>query len=266
MDVQRSSSRRSDDKGEPRAVDDFYGWGRINAGAALGSVGGWQTVTPMPTATPTNTPTPTDAHRTPTPTNTPTDTPTPTPTPVLLRVNAGSDAAYQDWSVDSGYVERQHAMPPYTNLVAGTDDDPLYQKLREGMTQYQFTVPNGSYQVRLRFAEFVATKAGNRVMQISIEDAIVETGLDVYKTAGKAGALDRTYAASVADGVLKIVFTQVGGKYKPMVSAIEIRGGTPSATPTATWTPTATRTTDADADADTDADATPTPTRTPRRR
>ena len=33
-------------------------------------------------------------------------------------------------------------------------DDPLYQDLRRGMSEYRFDgVPNGAYQVELRFAE-----------------------------------------------------------------------------------------------------------------
>ncbi len=237
LDVQVLIQQASDDKGEP-GPDAFYGWGRINAGAALGIAGAWVPVTPMPTAT---------ATPMPTSTPTPTRTPSPTPIPYVARVNVGSTAPFTDgagqvWPADKTFVAGSWgytggSAKSYSTLVAGTNDDPLFQKLRDGITQYQLTVPNGAYQVRFRFADFAVSKVGDRVMQISIEGVTVETGLDVYKTAGKAGALDRIYAVNVADGVLSIAFTKVSGKQNPMVSAIEIQGGA-TAAPTPTLTPT----------------------------
>ena len=237
LDVHALIREKSDDKGATGA-DVFYGWGRINARRALESTGGWLTVTPAPTAT---------ATATPTATPTATSTPTATPPPYVARVNAGGTAAFTDglgqvWAADKAFVAGSWgyaggSAKSYTTVVAGTNDDPLFQKLREGMTQYQFTVPNGAYQVRLRFAEFAGSKAGVRVMKIDIEGATVEAGLDVYKTIGKAGALDRTYNVTVVDGVLGIAFTKVSGTYSPMVSALEIRSNTTSpAPPSATAT------------------------------
>ncbi len=75
----------------------------------------------------------------------------------------------------------------------------------------------------MRFAEFATSKAGDRVMRIAMEGADVELALDVAKADGKAVALDRTYTVTVSDGVLDITFIKVGGRYAPMVSAIEVR-------------------------------------------
>ena len=58
-------------------------------------------------------------------------------------------------------------------------------------------------------------------MKVSLEGAIVDPALDVYALAGKATALDRTYTATVNDGVLNIGFVKVTGN--PMVSAIEVK-------------------------------------------
>ena len=46
-----------------------------------------------------------------------------------------------------------------TTVVNLTDDDALYQKRRDSLSEYRFAVPNGIYQVTLRFAEFDVTKA-----------------------------------------------------------------------------------------------------------
>jgi hypothetical protein len=187
-----------------------------------------------PTPTPTFTPTITPSGPTATPTNTPTATPTRTPTataiPYVMRVNAGgalfNDSLRQAWQADKafatgswGYVSG--VTKSSSTAVSGTVDDLLYQKYRESMTEYKFTVPNGQHQVKLRFAEFSATAAGSRVMRVTLEGAIVESALDVYALAGKAIALDRTYTATVNDGVLNIGFVKVTGN--PMVSAIEVK-------------------------------------------
>jgi len=67
----------AEDKGAP-GRDDIYGWGLVDAAAALGVATPTPTFTPTPTATAIPTPTPTSAV---TPTPALTSTPTPTPTP-----------------------------------------------------------------------------------------------------------------------------------------------------------------------------------------
>jgi len=73
----------AEDKGTP-GRDDIYGWGLVDAAAALRVITPTPTLTPTPTftltPTPTATPTPTPEF-TPTPTASPTPTPTATPTP-----------------------------------------------------------------------------------------------------------------------------------------------------------------------------------------
>ncbi len=217
------------------------------------------TPTTAPTATPTKTPTaqPTATPtKTPTaqPTATPTTAPTATPTRVLYvqRVNSGgptyTDGQAAAWAADKafatgswGYVSG--SAKSSTMSVAGTTDDFLFQKYREGMSEYRFTVPNGTYQVELSFVEFVAGKAGERVMRISLEGAIVENALDIYAVAGKGALVQRSYTVTVSDGILNLGFAKSGGSKAPMVSAILVRSsdasvpGAPTATPIPTATP-----------------------------
>lgn len=218
--------------------------------------------TSTPTATPTGTALPT-ATRTPTATATPTATQSATPTqtaaatatpttpPYVQRVNAAgsayTDTLGQVWQADQAYTAgswgyASGTAKSSTTAVAGTNDDLLYQKYREGMSKYDFTVPNAAYQVTLKFAEFAASSSSTRVMKITIEGTEVESALNVYALVGKAVAFDRTYTTNVTDGLLTIAFAQNGGKYKPMVSAIEVKTALPpsTATPTATRTPTIT--------------------------
>ncbi len=211
------------------------------------------TPTAAPTNTPTATPTPLPPTNTPTAaaTNTPTATPSPTPLPPLaMRANSGglaySDDQNQTWDADQiwtstwGYAYGNSSAKSSSHSLANTVDAALYQKYREGNGQYVFVVPNGSYSVRLRWAEMAANSAGERVMRVTIEGAVVENNLDVYvRAGGRYLAWDNTYAAiAVSDCQLNIQFDKVSGSRDPMIAAIEVLGAAPANTPCSTPTPT----------------------------
>lgn len=300
-DVRAIIQQTAVDKGAA-GYDIYYGFGRIDAGAALAAAASWvpftatptvtptplftntptptPTITPTPTATdtPTATPTPT-LPATATPTNTPTPTPTRTPTatatppPYVQRVNAGGTTAFTDgqglvWAVDQAFAANSWGYTggtakSSTRSVGNTTDDALYQKYREAAGEYKFTVPNGNYEVTLRFAEFSVTSSTSRVIRITLEGVIVESALSIYGTVGRYVALDRVYQTTVSDGVLNIMFIQNGGTYVPVVSAVGVRQvPPPTPTPTATNTPTVTPTNTPCVACPT---ATPTPTYTPTR-
>jgi phosphopantetheine adenylyltransferase len=174
---------------------------------------------------------------TPTPTATPSPTPTitPTPTPYLNRVHSGSTAAFTDgvgrvWVADRAYGTTgpwgytTGSAVSNTTAVAGTTDDALYQKYREIAGEYRFQVPNGVYQVTLKFAEMAVTNATDRRMNITIEGVRVETDFSVWGVVGKAVALDRTYTTTVSDGLLNITFAKgASARKSPAINAIEVR-------------------------------------------
>jgi hypothetical protein len=64
---------------------------------------------------------------------------------------------------------------------------------------------NGTYDVRVLFAEMQANVAGARVFRVVIEGTEVEAGLDVFALAGRYTALTRSYQVTVKDGLLNIV-------------------------------------------------------------
>src|SRR5205823_6210138 len=87
-----------------------------------------------------------------------------------IRVNSGgsaySDSLGQAWSADTGFSAGGTFS---TNaLVTGTADPTLYQSERwNGATfQYQFTVPSGSYNVKLNYAAIFYTATGQRVFNV----------------------------------------------------------------------------------------------------
>jgi hypothetical protein len=107
--------------------------------------------------------------------------------------------------------------------MTGTSDPLLYQRQRELAGEYRFTVPNGTYEVTLRFAEFAVTNT-NRSMLITMEGVVVENSLSVFATVGTAKPLDRLYTVNVTDGILNIAFARASGsKTNPAISAIRVR-------------------------------------------
>jgi hypothetical protein len=137
-----------------------------------------------------------------------------------------ADQAFQAGSFGStgGGSTRSTASP-----IDGTDDDVLYQDLRQGMTGYRFAVPDGTYRVDLRFAELQAKKAGARIFGVTLEGAPVIANLDLYGEVGRLAALDRSFLVEVTDGVLDVGFSAQRGD-APVVNAIlvtEVPPGSP---------------------------------------
>jgi non-lysosomal glucosylceramidase len=212
-----------------------------------------------PTSTRTNTP-----YFSPTTTLTYTITPTYTSTPVFssLRVDCAgpqyTDGSGNVWLADQAYGGMNtwgYTIAGTANNVAdaigGTTDDILYDNERWNATLgYEFDgLPNGSYQVTLKFAELwygiagrggVATGTGSRVFNATIEGTQVLTNFDIFKTAGAADfAVDETFTVTVTGGVLTINLPQ-GTVDNPTIEAIQILRVMPTPTPSSTITKTGT--------------------------
>ncbi len=189
--------------------------------------------------------------------------PTPTPTlsayaPMTLRVNCGgpqfADNVPQTWLADQqysgavswGWVASANNVSTYTATIAGAlyNQQTLYETERWGNPTYQFTVPNGYYQVLFKFCENYDpdSHVGGRVFSVVEAGEPVITNLDVYATVGEHVAYDVPTTCVVSTGQLDIVFSSTADKSQ--VNAIQIiRLQTPP-TPTVTSTkqPTATDT------------------------
>ncbi|ACZ43662.1 Kelch repeat-containing protein [Thermobaculum terrenum ATCC BAA-798] len=144
---------------------------------------------------------------------------------VPIRVDSGNTSSYTDtggnvWSADTGYTGGS-VTKGTTSDIAGTNDDRLYQKGRSGAPfSYRFQVPNGTYTVRLKFAETYWTRAGQRVFNVNIEGSRVLSNFDILQTVAPKTALDRTFKVEVSDGRLDVDLTSVVNY--PLVSALEI--------------------------------------------
>jgi len=160
-------------------------------------------------------------------------------------VNAGgpaySDIAGKTWAADKPYSTASWG---YTgggtystgSAIGGTDDDPLFQTERWGMSAYRFDVPNGVYEVELRFAEVYYSRSGARLFDVLLEDVTVLSYLDIYSLVGKNNAYVRTFTVTVTDGALNVRF--VVRTDAPKINALRVTSlNVPTATPTNTPTP-----------------------------
>ncbi len=112
----------------------------------------------------------------------------------------------------------------FTNPIANTTDDPLYQDIRyvtSGSFNYRFdlTTP-GTYSVTLYLMSPYAS-GGNVIMDVSAEGAVVLNDMNVNAEAGGAfTALIKTFNVSVTDGALNLRFTRVNRA--AVISAIAV--------------------------------------------
>lgn len=142
-----------------------------------------------------------------------------------IRVNAGgsayTDSAGTFWSADTGYAAG--AKWSITNAISNTVSPTLYQTCRYGSFSYQYAVPNGSYTVKLKFAEVVYSAAGQRQFNVAINGGQVLNNFDIYATAGgEFVAVDESFPVTVTTGQITILFTP-GAADSAMVNGIDIQ-------------------------------------------
>ena len=154
-------------------------------------------------------------------------------TAVAQSTNGGTtftDSLGQSWAADKAFATGSWGYSTGSSksssaAVGNTTDDLLYQKYRELAGEYRFTVPNGNYNVTLKFAEFAYASPTDRTMKITLESTVVEAALNIYAVAGLNTAHDRTYSIAVTDGVLNIIFAKGPSAGRtPEVNAIWVRG------------------------------------------
>jgi len=136
-------------------------------------------------------------------------------TDFALRINVGGDA-YTDnqgrqWSADTGFNTER--VSHTRNVINGTANPVLYQTARWDVENapglsYRFALTNGSYQIRLHFADTFNGIAGVglRLFNVKLEGQAVLSGLDIFAEAGVNAALVKTFTVTVNDGELNIEF------------------------------------------------------------
>jgi hypothetical protein len=150
-------------------------------------------------------------------------------------VDSGSSVSYVDAAGDSwgpdqafadgswGYFQQGAGAVGTTADITGTDDVVLYQTQRVDPYAYAFDgVPNGLYEVELRFAELTALELGERLFDVIIEDTEFLPALDLRYDRAANTALDFRFFAEVTDGRLDVRFVPLAGFSDPVINALRV--------------------------------------------
>ncbi|HEY6390812.1 MAG TPA: malectin domain-containing carbohydrate-binding protein [Bryobacteraceae bacterium] len=109
-----------------------------------------------------------------------------------------------------------------SSAIGNTSMPALYQTeaWSTGTLQYQFAVPNGSFTVKLRFAEFYMTQRGQRTFNIVINGVTYYSSFDILASVAPNTADDVSIPVVVGNGQITIQIVPVIGPAK--INAIEI--------------------------------------------
>ena len=116
------------------------------------------------------------------------------------------------------------AVVTHDRSVLGTEDDALFQAARIGASVgYSWPLPDGAYELRLRFAEPQATVTGARTFDVFAEGLPVLTAYDVVAESGGAdiAVTAPTSIVDVTGGSLELDAVGVVGE--ALVQVVEVR-------------------------------------------
>jgi len=107
--------------------------------------------------------------------------------------------------------------------ITGTTEEPVYRDIRDRVFGYHLAIPDGVYDVTLKFCEGEIKEKGRRVFDISIQGHKVLEKLDIFDRVGAFKALDFQFKnIFVENSRLNIDFTD--RIHYPCVAAIMIQG------------------------------------------
>ncbi len=162
----------------------------------------------------------------------------------LIAIDSGG-AAVGGFSADTDFQGGGTAVTGNTmglQGVANAAPEAVYQSERAGVFTYTLTglTTGTNYTVRLHFAEFYWTKAGQRVFNVAINGTTVLPNFDIIALAGVNQALVEQFSATAVNNQIVISFT-AGSADQPKVSGIELlsAGGTGAGAVTITTQPAA---------------------------
>lgn len=162
----------------------------------------------------------------------PTWTPPPAPWQGLL-VNAGgsvyTDTVGSIWQADQAFTAGGWGFfglggGPWVDQTAediqGTADDGLFRTQRywpPGVTGgYRFSVPNGAYEIALRFAEICPDcLPGDRIFDVCVEDVTVASNVDILGQYGIRVAVELAFHSEVTDERADIEFISRSTRSRP---------------------------------------------------
>lgn len=165
---------------------------------------------------------------------------------VELAVNVGSNCSYV--APQSGLIwvaDRQYTPGSWGRIggkdkrttveMKGTDDNPLFQSMAEGLEGYRFDLPDGDYEVELGFADPSGNSEGiayllgkdsnsnenSSSFDILLNDVLIESAYSPASANGHRFASRKKYNAMVKNGSLNLTFRPINGT--PILNTIKLR-------------------------------------------
>ncbi len=145
-----------------------------------------------------------------------------------IRIIEGQATPFTDTSgnVWQGRVGDDSTHGPYDNggMWPSTPNIQLYKvpNMSYNDLRFDFTVPNGTYQITGKFAENEAIGAGVRLMNLEAQGKVAYPKVDIVSAAGGVNRpVDFTLPATVTNGSLSFVVRHVAGDFA-IISAIQI--------------------------------------------
>ncbi len=150
----------------------------------------------------------------------------PSSSSAIIRIKAGKAEPVRDsegnvWLADQGFDGGQTIERPDIQ-IDNTKSPDLYRAERYSMDSFSWTVPNGTYVVKLHFAETFEgiNGPGERVFSFNVMGREFKD-FDVWvKAGGPLKAYIETVPVEVTDGKIKVIFTP--NIENPQICAIEI--------------------------------------------
>ncbi len=148
------------------------------------------------------------------------------PTPLPIRIKCGgqslTDEAGNHWASDLGLYD--DGSEGWTaNSIANTATPSVYQSERwmSGPMTYRIPVPNGTYNLVLKFSELYWSAPNERVFNVVVNGTLITKNLDVFAAAGGAfTAYDITIPVSVTNQWVTVELDPVVNN--PKIDAIEL--------------------------------------------
>ena len=162
-----------------------------------------------------------------------------------FNIDSGSSSAVDSFHADADFFggEFSNGTTATINTSKALDPAPMavYQTARVG-TSFSYSIPgvtaSAAYTVRLHFAEFYHTAAGQRTFNVAINGLRVLTAYDIYAAAGGENIANvQQFSANASEaGLLKVSLDAIKGN--ALLCGIEIIGANAMPTPKPTPMPT----------------------------
>jgi len=94
------------------------------------------------------------------------------------------------WAVETAI---RSARQPASPEIRGTPEDPLYQIFRDTLKEFRFDVPDGDYELDLRFTEYSLKEPGKRVFRVTFNGETLIDRLDLFAEYGLRYAVPKVF-------------------------------------------------------------------------